>query len=140
TTERTFTIPTADFRQSGTLRSGLRTVSVQAKDDGGRLGPIAAATWYVRSPVPDTTKRARLLIVDDVRSRIGGSSNPANGAIDNLFAAAATRNLPAGTFTTLRLDITQPFKSAKGVEQTLAPYDAVLRYRGSLPPRQPGPP
>lgn len=124
TTATTFTIPTADFLQAGQLQSGLRTVYVQAIDDGGRAGTPATATWFVRAPVSGT--RARLLLIDDVPSR-----NGANFTTDTLYSNTAARNLAPDEYSILRLEFTQPFRSAEDVAQTFALFDAVVWYRGT---------
>lgn len=124
TSATTFTLPSAAFLQNGSLLSGHRTLYVQAVDDGGRIGAPDSTRWFVRAPV--TGAEARLLIVDDVPT-----TNPANTSIDTMFVNTATRNLPAGTWTVLRLQTTQPFRSAKDVEQTFGLFDAVLWYRGT---------
>lgn len=123
TTQRTFTIPSADFLQSGAYASGYRTAYVQAIDGGGRAGPPDSALWFVRAPVTGT--RARLLIIDDVTT-----NNPANFTTDTLYSNTAARNLGADEYSILRLQTTQPFRSTADVEQTCALFDAVIWYRG----------
>jgi hypothetical protein len=136
TQSRTYTIPTASFVEGGKLRSGYRKVFVQPIDDGGRAGVPATATWYVRSPVPDSTRwfwppqpgqHPRLLIVDDHPRSVNAADDT---RYDTLMTNTANRNLPAGSFTTLKLEIRYPFRSAIDLEQTLALYDGVVWYRG----------
>ena len=124
TTERTITIPSADFLQGGAYASGYRTVYVQPIDAGGRAGAPDSATWFVRAPV--TGSRARLLIIDDVPT-----TNPANRVTDTLFTNTAARNLGAGEYSVLQLQFTQPFRSAKDLEQTCRLFETVLWYRGT---------
>jgi hypothetical protein len=126
TTATTFTIPTDDFRQGGQLLSGFRTAYVQPIDDGGMAGPPDSTRWFVRAPV--TGSRARLLIIDDVPS-----TNAAGFSTDTLFQNAAARNLPAGEWSLLRLEFTQPFDSDADVVQTLGLFEAVVWYRGTEP-------
>jgi len=129
-TATTFTVPTDQFRQGGALLSGPRSVFVQAIDDAGYATPPQRRDWYVRAPV--TGSRARLLIVDD---------EPGTGAPqvrqDTLFLNTAVRNLPAGTFTVLKLELTQPFRSTADLEQTFKLFDAVIWYRGPQGSGQP---
>lgn len=128
TAATTFTFPTADFRQGPTnvLRSGPRSAFVQAIDSGGRASTPVSCTWFVRSPVPDTLQRARLLLIDDVPQLAAG-----NAGIDNFYNAAVTRSLiPLGSFTVLRLATGRPFRSSKDLEQSLDLFEAVVWYRG----------
>jgi hypothetical protein len=124
TTATTYTVPSDLFRVGGAYVSGYRTLYVQAVDDGGRVGSPDSTRWFVRAPV--TGAEARLLIIDDVPT-----TNPANVGIDTMFTNTAARNLPAGTWSILRLQTTQPFRSSKDVEQTFKLFDAVLWYRGT---------
>lgn len=125
TTATTFTVPSDDFRNSsGNFESRPYTIHVRPVDDGGRAGPVTSRTWQVRAPVTGT--RARLLLVDDVPT-----TNTANFATDTLYQNTAARNLPAGTWSVLRLQSSQPFRSALDVQQTFALFEAVIWYRGS---------
>src|SRR5262249_38111459 len=47
TTENVFTVPSERFLEGGTYRSGLRTLYLQAVDDGGRSGPLDSTRWFV---------------------------------------------------------------------------------------------
>lgn len=125
TTARALTMPTAKFLVNGQLTSGPRTLFLQAIDDGGRASAIVSCTWQVRRPV--TGPRARLLIVDDVPR-----SNPANLRFDTLYTNAVTRiGLASDQYSVLRLDITQPFKTAADFAQTFALFENVVWYRGN---------
>lgn len=121
-----FTIPSEDFKLGGVYTTGPRTVYVQAIDGGGRAGAPDSARWFVRAPV--TGSRARLLLIDDVPT-----TNAADAATDALYANAAARNLPAGTYSVLRLQTTQPFRSVADVAQTFGLFESVIWYRGSQP-------
>ena len=122
TTARSITIPTAWFRQGGALLSGPRSLFIRAIDDGGRLGAADSMGWYVWAPV--TGSDPRLLIVDDA---------PGAGSltIDTLYTNTAKRNLPAGTYRVLQLDVNQPFRSTADLEQTLKLFKSVVWYRGT---------
>ncbi len=125
-----FTFPTADFRQgpNGMLRSGPRTAFVRAVDAGGRAGNATSCTWYVRSPVPDTLQRARLLLIDNVPQ-----SSPRNPGADNYYNAAVARaGLPPGSWTVLRLATGRPFRSSMDLAQSLKLFDAVVWYRSDI--------
>ena len=125
TTGTAFTMPTARFDVNGTFTPGPRKIYVRAIDDGGRAGPADSAQWNVRSAV--TGPNARLLIVDDCPR-----TNPANLRFDTLYSNSAARvGLLASEYSILRLDVTQPFKTAKDVEQTFGLFDAVVWYRGN---------
>jgi hypothetical protein len=126
----TFTVPSAQFLVNGAYTTGRRTVYVQAIDEAGYATAPESLSWIVRAPV--TGSRARLLIVDDEP----GNSGP-QFRQDTLYVNTAVRNLPAGTFSVLRLEFTQPFRSSKDLEQTFALFDAVLWYRGSVSTVQP---
>lgn len=73
-----------------------------------------------------TGPRARLLLIDDVPS-----STPASVTTDSLWANTALRNLPTDSYTILRLESTQPFRSNADMEQTLELFESVVWYRGS---------
>jgi hypothetical protein len=98
---------------------------VQPIDDGGLVGTSDTTTWYVRAPSATSTTHGRLLIVDDSPALRQG-----NAATDQFFADAAARNLPAGSWSVLRLQFNQSFKSVRDLEQTFALFDAVMWYRG----------
>ncbi len=124
TSARTLTMPTSHFLVAGALTSAYRTLHVQGIDDGGRAGNIDSVRWFVRRPT--TGARARLLIVDDVPT-----TNITNLRFDSLFTNNATRNIPAGEFSILRMQTNQPFKSAKDIEQTFKLFEAVMWYRAN---------
>ena len=120
----TFTMPSQQFLQDGAYRSGYRTLYIQGIDDGGMAGPVDSVRWYVRQPVAGT--RARLLLVDDVPH-----SDAANTRVDTLYAnAVANAGLDPATWTVLRLESNQPFRSVKDLEQTLKQFETVIWYRG----------
>jgi hypothetical protein len=126
-TATTYTIPSAAFRIDGHWSSRPRTVSIQAFDAGGRGSAIVQATWFVRAPVPDTTlDRGALLVVDNMRN-----AQPGGAAFDNAYNTAIAQSQTPGTWSVLRLEVNQPFRSAADVLQTLSLYDAVAWYRGS---------
>ena len=130
TDKKTFTLPTSAFLQGGHLLSGLRTVTVQAVDDGGHLSTAATTTWYVRAPVGNAD-HGRLLLIDDVTGRL-----PSAFIFDSIYTNTAKRNLnptngPNPPFSILRLGFTQPFLSSEDVRQTFSLFDAVIWYRGS---------
>ncbi len=150
TTANTFTVPSARFLQGvpATFLSGPRTVYVQGVDDGGRSGPVDSTTWYVRAPgrvLDPVTHRARLLVVDDSR-RVSANSN--DFGVDTLYANVAARAaspnpynetgpnstryivLPPGSYSILRLENSNPFRSASDLMQTFRLFDAVAWYRG----------
>ncbi len=133
TTGRTFTIPSARFLQNGTFASGYRTLYIQAVDDGGRTGPVDSTRWFVRAPASVLTgNKGRMLLIDDVPSTYNN-----NFTIDTLYSNTLTRNLPAGSFSILRLAVTQPFRSAADLEQTMKQFDAVVWYRADQDPYPP---
>jgi hypothetical protein len=121
-----FTVPSADFTAGDSAGAGTRTVYVQPIDDGGLAGALSLARWYVRPPV--TGVSADLLVIDDMPTSAAG-----NAAIDAFFAAGIAASVPAGNSSVLRLQSTQPFRSAKDVEQTFGLFRAVLWYRGFQP-------
>lgn len=123
---RSFTFPTSQFLQGGQLQSGYRTMYLQAIDDGGMASPVDSARWYVRAPAGGGHRGfGRLLIIDDVPA-----SNPAGRSTDSLYTNAAARNLPAGTWSVLKLDTTQPFRTTEDLRQTFELFDAVVWYIG----------
>ncbi len=124
TTANAFTMPSDRFLVGGDLVPGRRKLFVRAIDDGGRAGPADSVAWTVRRPV--SGPRARLLIVDEVPRT---SAN--NLRFDTLYSNSAGRvGLTTDQYTILRLDTTQPFRTAKDVEQTFRLFDTVVWYRG----------
>jgi hypothetical protein len=126
TTGNTFTLSSPRFLQGGEYLSGPRTAYVQAVDDGGRAGPPASMTWYVRAPAAVLENhQGRLLIVDEVPS--AGSNN----SLFDAFYKGVADLLPAGTYSVLRPQFnSQIFRSSRDVAQTLRQFRAVLWYRG----------
>ena len=144
TTANTFTVESSRFlNAAGTYVSGYRTLYLQAVDDGGRFGPIDSTSWYVRAPatvLDPTTKRGRLLVIDD-----SNSLTNSNFAVDTLYANVVARSTQAdpyreglsryvtlapGTFSFMRLQYSNPFRSARDLMQTFRQFDAVVWYRG----------
>jgi hypothetical protein len=131
--ESEFTFPSADFLRGSPAHYGFgpRTAYVQAFDSGGRASVIQSATWFVRAPVADTSvTQGRLLLIDNVPT-----TNPANGAIDNVYNLAVNRavatGMPATQVSVLRLQTNRPFRSTEDLLQTLQLFRAVVWYRGT---------
>jgi len=128
TTTATYTVASSRFIQNGLWKSGPRTLNVRAVDDGGLVGPAATRTWYVRSPgladMP-ATSRGRILLIDN---SFRTAQN--NQRVDTLYSNTLVRNLPAGTFSVLRLEYNNAFRSARDLAQTFRQFDAVVWYRG----------
>src|SRR5262245_31488514 len=120
------TIDTADFKIGGVYPTTRpRQAFIRAIDDGGRASAWDSLRWVVRAPSAPGA-HPRLLLIDDVPP-----TNGANFTIDTLWSNTAVRNLPAGSFSILRLDTTQPFRSSQDVLQTCLQFDAVIWYRGT---------
>ena len=125
TTGTALTMPSDRFGASGPALAAPRKLFVRAIDDGGMAGPIDSCVWFVRRPT--TGPRARLLIVDDVPR-----SNAANLRFDTLYTNSCARvGLTTDQYTVLRLDTTQPFKTAGDVAQTFKLFESVVWYRGN---------
>lgn len=123
-----FTVPSDQFKSNGAWVSGRRTLYIQGIDDGGMAGPVDSVSWYVKAPVavPDAQGYGRLLLVDDVPN-----TDPSEFRVDTLYAnAVAAMGLPAGSWTVLRLQSNQPFRTAMDLEQTMKQFRAVVWYRG----------
>jgi hypothetical protein len=115
-------MPSERFKVNGVVVPGPRTLFVRAIDDGGRAGPPASATWNVRGTPPNP----RLLIVDEVPRT---SAN--NLRFDTLYSNSVARvGLTTADYAILRLDSSQPFRTAKDVEQTFKLFETVVWYRG----------
>jgi hypothetical protein len=125
TTGTALTMPTARYSTNGVFTPGPRKIYVRAIDDGGRAGPADSAQWNVRSAVTGTN--ARLLIVDDCPR-----TNASNLRFDTLYSNSAGRiGLLASEYSILRLDVTQPFRTPKDVEQTFDLFQSVVWYRAN---------
>ena len=122
-----YTIPTAQFLQGGQLRDTVRTAYIQAVDDGGMLSAVDSIRWRVRAPATGGhfPHYGRLLIIDDVPRAFSQ-----NFSTDTIYYNTAARNLAPGEYSILQMDFTQPFRSAKDLEQTLNLFDAVVWYIG----------
>jgi hypothetical protein len=122
-----FTIPSERFLQGGAYRTGDRTIYLQAVDDAESQGPLDSTRLFVRAPAKRGGPYNRsLLVIDDARSR---SQN--NFGVDTLYVQTLKRNnIPDSTYAILRLEYSNPFRSAKDVEQTLKLFDAVAWYWG----------
>ena len=126
----TFTVPSARFLVGGVINEGLRTLYVQAVDDGGRSGAAASTQWFVRSPGSVPAARGRLLLIDDSSAR---SSN--NSLFDSFYqqqlGLVDAGVLPPQSWSLVTLE-TQPnaFRTASDFAQTLRLFDAVIWYRG----------
>jgi len=126
-TGTTFTIDTTDFKIGGVFPATRpRQAYVRAIDDGGRASGWDSVRWVVREPA-SPGMHPRLLLVDDVPAE-----TPGNFPTDSIWANTASRNLPPGSFSTLTLEFTQPFRTAKDLAETCRMFDAVVWYRGSL--------
>lgn len=116
------TIDTTDFKVAGDYPTTRpRQAFIRAIDDGGRMSGWDSVRWVVRAPSAPGV-HPKLLLIDDVPG--------ASGPLDNPYWTAA-RNLPAGSFSILRLEITRPFRSVKDLAQTFRLFDAVVWYRGT---------
>lgn len=128
-TGTSFTVPTIDFKQGQNWYSGPRKLYVQAIDPGGFASVPDSMTWYVRRPCPDTTRaRGRVLLIDDVPSSLGAG----NTVVDTLWWNGVLRNFPPDAISILRLDRTQPFRTAEDLRQTFEQFDNVIWYRGQV--------
>lgn len=125
---RTLTLDTTDFKIAGAYPTTRpRQAYIRALDDGGRASAWDSVRWVVRAP-SDGVQHPRLLLIDDVPV-----SNPSAVTLDTLYYNTAARNLPAGSYSILRLEFTQPFRSVKDMAQTCRQFDAVIWYRGTQP-------
>jgi hypothetical protein len=130
TSEQTFTVLSSRFLQGAppTYQSGLRTLYVQAVDDGGLRGVPATMTWFVRAPATNLEGglQARLLLIDDLPS-----TGTRNKAVFDAFYRGVVALLPAGTYDVLHLPVNPNiFRSGGDVAQTFRQFKAVLWYRG----------
>ena len=126
TTEKSFTVPSARFLQGGRYLSGPRTLYLQAVDDGGNAGPVDATTWFVRAPGRRDPVHRSLLVIDDSRSTAAN-----NLSVDTLYVQTLRRNnFPDSSYAILRLEFSNPFRTATDLRQTLAQFDAVAWYFG----------
>lgn len=125
-----FTLPTDQFLQGGQLLSGYRQAFIQAVDDGGMLSTVDSVRWYVRAPATGGhyPHYGRLLLIDDVPRNPNSSFN---FTTDTIYYNTAARNLTPGDYSILQMDFTQPFRSAKDLEQTFKLFDAVVWYIGA---------
>lgn len=130
TTARRFTVPSHRFLRGGVHVSGPRTLHLQAVDDGGRSGPVATTTWYVRAPAAlQRGARGRVLLVDDVPST--GQANASFDAFYSSNLAGTSGRLLADSGSVLRTEFNPGmFRSAADFAQTLRQFEAVVWYRG----------
>jgi len=125
-TGTTATIDTSDFKEAGVYPDTKpRMAFVRAIDDGGRASGWDSVRWVVRAPAAPG-QHPRLLLIDDVPSNFGAAV-----PLDALYWGTVEQSLPAGSYSILRLEYTQPFRSVKDVTQTCRLFDAVVWYRGT---------
>ena len=118
------TLDTTSFKIAGVYPTTRpRQAFIRAIDGGGRASGWDSVRWVVRAPSAAGI-HPRLLLIDDVPS-----SNPANFGVDTMWSNNVARDLPAGSFSILRLEFTQPFRSEKDVLQTFRQFDGVVWYR-----------
>lgn len=123
---RSLTIDTTSFKIGGVFPTTRpRQVFIRAVDGGGMLSAWDSMRWVVRAPSAPGV-HARLLLIDNVPS-----TNGANAQVDTLWLNNVARSLPAGSFSILKLEQTQPFRSATDVLQTFRLFDAVVWYRAN---------
>jgi len=121
-----YTIDTTDFKIAGVYPSTRpRQAFIRAIDDGGRASAWDSLRWVVRAPSAPGV-HPRLLLIDDVPS-----TNGAAFTIDTLWSNTAVRNLDPGSYSILRLEFTQPFRTNQDIVQTFRQFDAVIWYRGT---------
>jgi hypothetical protein len=120
------TIDTSDFKEAGVYPDTKpRMAFVRAIDDGGRASGWDSVRWVVRAPAAPG-QHPRLLLIDDVPSNFGAAV-----PLDALYWGTVQQSLPAGSYSILRLEYTQPFRSVKDLAQTCGLFDAVVWYRGT---------
>ena len=92
---------TPDFFKDpgGAFVAGPHTVHVLAVDDGGAASLPDSATWNVTLPVGE------VLLVDEVPSSFATAS-----AIDGMYRNALTRQLGAGQYSIVDLELNNPFR------------------------------
>lgn len=131
---RSFTVPTDRFAEADghTIVSRQRQLFIQAIDDGGMAGNVDSTRWNVRAPATGSRhgRYGRLLIVNDM-----DPNYTFHKYADSLyiFNNPALRDL-AGSYSVLSMypkyPASQPFRSAKDLEQTCKLFDAVVWYVG----------
>src|SRR5262249_49992991 len=115
-------------------------------DDGGRIGPPAVATWFVRSPagtlaspngVP-TPGRGPMLLIDNCQTP---PARVAHSTVHNMFFSVIPRRPspvePNWTYSVIRPYAKNPFVTPQDLAQTLRQFDAVLWYHGTDKSPQP---
>jgi hypothetical protein len=125
TSEQTFTVPSARFLQNGEYRSGMRTLYVQAVDDGVLVGDSVSISWYVHAPADvQENNQGRLLVIDELPT--GGNDEIYDSFYRNVYSL-----LPEGTYEVLRPEFNPNiFRSGRDLAQTFRQFKAVLWYRG----------
>lgn len=129
TSGTSFTVPSSRFKVNGAwpADSMMRTLYIQAIDDGGMAGNVDQVTWKVAVPrgTRDAQGRGRVLVIDDMP--------PGNGRVrsDTLYSKALERvGMAPGTYSVLYLQNNQPFRSAADIAQTFGQFRNVIWYRG----------
>lgn len=118
------TLDTTDFKVAGVYPTTRpRQAFIRAIDDGGRASGWDSVRWVVRAPSAPGV-HPRLLLIDDFPGTFG--------LLDAPYWTAARTLLPAGSFSILRMEYTQPFRSVKDLAQTFRQFDAVIWYRGTV--------
>ncbi len=113
-----FTLLPAAFADGlGGYVTGAHEVFVRCIDDGGALSPPDSFTWNVIAPQGD------VLLVDDVPAAQSGPVDPA-------YRSALNRQLGSSAdYTTLDLELANPFRSAADIAATFGFFRSVIWYQ-----------
>lgn len=112
-----FTLPPSMFSDgAGGYLTGAHTVYLRAVDDGGAVSVADSFTWNVIAPVGD------VLLVDDHPVAV-------SPAIDPMYIGAFDRQLGAGNYTRLELEVNNPFRSAADLTYSFGLFKSVFWYQ-----------
>jgi hypothetical protein len=112
-----FTLPPTMFSDgAGGYLTGAHTVHLSAVDDGGAVSLPDSFTWNVIAPMGD------VLLVDDHPVAL-------SPAIDPMYINAFDRQLGAGNYTRLELEVNNPFRSTADLTYSFGLFKSVFWYQ-----------
>jgi len=112
-----YTLPPSLFGDgAGGYLAGPHTVHLRCVDDGGAVSQPDSFTWNVAAPV------GQVLLVDDDP---GAASNPA----DAMYGASFDRQLGAGNYTRVNIEVVNPFRSIADLTYSFGFFQSVFWYQ-----------
>ncbi len=112
-----YTLPPSLFADgAGGYFAGPHTVHIRCIDDGGAVSLPDSFTWNVIAPT------GQVLLVDDDPAAL-------SAAVDPMYVNALDRQLGAGSYTKLNLEVNNPFRSVADLTYSFGLFRSVFWYQ-----------